>query len=131
MGRVNLVGYVLGFGAVGQALMLGNAIHGVPSWLIFLPLLIPFLVVHIISFTRVAPCGPRRWAQLLTIAMVWYLADTLVCELVWLLLPAARSHVYSAAVPHIIAYGCVVGFVVLVRAAREARQYAIDHPESG
>lgn len=130
VGRVNITGYVLGFGAVGQSLLLGNAIQRVPLWLIFIPLLVPFLIVHVISFCRVAPCGPRRWAQMLTFAMSWYIADTAVCELVWLLQPAARSHAYSGTIPHAIAYGCAVSFVVLVRAAREARQCAVAHPEN-
>jgi hypothetical protein len=130
VGRVNITGYVLGFGAVGQCLMLGNVIRQVPHWLIFTPLLVPFLIVHVISFCRVAPCGPRRWAQMLMFAMAWYIADTVVCELVWLLLPAARSHVYSAIIPHAIAYGCVVSFVVLVKAVRDARRYAVVHPEN-
>lgn len=130
MGRVNITGYVLCFGAVGQMLMLGHAVRGIPLWLNFTPLLIPFLLLHVVSFTRVSPCGPRRFAQILTIAMAWYVADTGACELVWLLLPAARSHVYSALVPHVIAYGCAVSFIVPVRAAREARRYALDHPEN-
>jgi hypothetical protein len=131
MGRVNIMGYVLGLGAVGQALMLGNAIHHkVPEWLIFAPLLVPFVTVHIISFCRVAPCGPQRFAQILTFAMAWYVADTVVCELVWLLLPASRSRVYSAVIPHVLAYGCAVSFIALMRAVRDARQYAAEHPES-
>lgn len=130
MGRINVAGYVLGLGAVGQSLMVGNAIHKVPCWLIFITLLGPWLAVHVISFCRIAPCGPRRFAQILTIAMVWYAADTLVCELVWLLLPAARSHMYSAAVPHVLTYGCAVSFIIFGRAVRDARQYAVNHPES-
>lgn len=59
---------------------------------------------------------------MLTVAMVWYIADTVVCESVWVLLPAARSHVYSAIIPHAIAYGCAVSFIALVRAARDARR---------
>ena len=125
-----MTGYVLGFGAVGQALMLGNAVRSIPLWLIFMPLLTPFLLLHIISFTRVSPCGPRRFAHIVLIAMAWYVTDTVACELVWLLLPAARSHVYSAILPHVIAYGCAVSFIVLVRATREARKYALDHPEN-
>jgi hypothetical protein len=130
MGRVNICGYVLGLGAVGQSLLLGNAIHKVPFWVVFIPLLVPFLMVHVISFCRVAPCGPRRFAQILTIAMAWYIADTLVCQLVWGLIPAARSHVYSAIIPHVLAYACAGSFIILVRAVRDAQQYAIDHPEN-
>jgi hypothetical protein len=110
--------------------MLGNAINKVPFWLIFVPLLGPYLVVHVISFCRVAPCGPSRFAQIITNAMAWYVADTVACELVWLLLPVARSHMYFAAIPHALTYGCAVSFIVLVRAVRDARQYAVDHPEN-
>ena len=112
MGRVNITGYVLGFGAVGQSLLLGHAVRGIPPWLNFTPLLLPFLFLHVVSFTRVSPCGPLRFAQILTIAMAWYVADTFACELIWLLFPAARSHVYSAILPHLIAYGSAVSFIV-------------------
>jgi len=129
MGRINVAGWVLALGAVGQSLMLGNVITKIPFWIVFVPFLGPYLVIHVISFCRVAPCGPRRFAQILTFAMAWYVVDTLDCELIWLFLPAKRSHMYPVAVPHVLAYGCAVSFVILLRGIRDARQYAIDHPE--
>ncbi len=130
MGTINIAGYVLALGAMGQALMLGNPAHIVHFWLIWVPLLGPYLLVHVISFCRVAPCDPRRFVQLLTIAMAWYVTDTLICESVWLLIPASRSHTYPAAIPHLLCYGCALAFVVLLQAVRDARAYALDNPES-
>jgi hypothetical protein len=130
MGIINIAGYLLAAGALGQALMLGNVPHRVPFWLVFVPLLGPFLLVYVISFCRVAPCGPLRFAQLLTIAMAWYVIDTLGCESIWLFVPASRSHMYSPAIPHVLSYGCAISFVVLTRAVCDARKHAKDHPES-
>jgi hypothetical protein len=121
VGRINIAGWALLVGAVGQALLLGHSTDRIPTWLIIMPLLGPWLVVYVISFCRVAPCGPGRFAQILVIAMAWYSFDTFVCELVWLLIPSGRSHVYGAAVPHVLSYGGAVSFIVLIRAVRDVR----------
>ena len=130
MGKINIAGWVLAPGAAGQALLLGHSIDKVPFWLIFVPLCVPWLLVYAISFCKVAPCGPGRFAQLLIIAMSWYSYNTLVCELVWLLVPKAHSHMYSAAIPHLLCYGSAASFIVLIRAVRDARNYRASHPEA-
>ena len=130
MGKINIASWVLGLGAVGQTLMLGNTVKQVPSWLVILPLLGPWLLIYVISLCRVAPCGRRRFAQLLKVAMVWYAADSIVCELVWCLVPSARSHIYSAVIPHLLTYGCAISFIVFLRAVRPAREYLDQQPES-
>jgi hypothetical protein len=123
VGRINVAGYGLALGALGQSLLLNRFVGKMPFWLYFVPLLGPWLLVHVISFCRVAPCGPRRFAQMLIIAMAWYTFDTLVCELVWLLDPAGRSLMYSAAIPLVLCYGSAAVFIVFVSAVREARKY--------
>jgi hypothetical protein len=130
MGKINIAGWALLLGALGQALLLGHLSDRVPSWLTLVPLAGPWLLVYVISFCRVAPCGPRRFAQILTFAMAWYSFNTLGCELVWLLFPTGRSHMYSAAIPHTLCYGSAVSFIVLIRAVRDARNYQMNHPET-
>jgi hypothetical protein len=130
MGRVNIAGWALGFGAVGQSLLLGHSIDRIPLWLILVPLCGPWLMVYVISFCRVAPCGPGRFAQILIVAMAWYSVDTLVCELVWLLVPTGRSQMYAPAIPHALCYGSAVGFTVLIHAVRDARNYQANRPGS-
>jgi hypothetical protein len=127
MGRINIAGWALFIGAVGQALLLGHLTDRVPSWLVFVPLSGPWLLVYVISFCRVAPCGPHRFAQLLVIAMTWYSFNTFMCELVWLFHPTGRSRMYGAAIPHALCYGSAVSFIVLVRAVRDARNYRVTH----
>ena len=127
MGRVNIAGWALLFGAVGQTLLLGHSIDRVPTWLVFVPLLGPWLLVYVISFCRVAPCGPGRFAQMLIIAMAWYSLNTLACELVWLLVPTGRSHIYGAAIPHALCYGSALSFIELIRAVRDLRKYQAHH----
>ena len=130
MGWINIAGIALAFGALGQDLLLGHLTDRVPFWLVFVPLWMPGLLVYVISFCKVAPCSPGRFAQLLIIAMVWYSIDTAVCELVWLLVPSARSHAYSAAVPHTLCYGCAVTFIVLIRGVRIGRTHHENDSES-
>jgi hypothetical protein len=130
MGRINIAGWVLSLGALGQTLLLGHLLDRIPFWLIFVPLFGPYLLAFVISFCKVAPCGPGRFAQILIIAMTWYSVDTLMCELVWLLVPTGRSHMYSAAIPHALCYGSAVSFIVLIRAARDARNHQDNQPAS-
>ena len=130
MGKINVASWALLLGAVGQALLLGHSVDRVPHWLVDAPLFVPWLVVYVISFCRVAPCGPRRFAQILTAAMAWYSINTLVCELVWLLLPASRSQMYSAIIPHALCWGSALSFIVLTRGVRDARAYQTEHPEA-
>jgi hypothetical protein len=122
-------------GTLGQSLLLGRSLFShsrniVPFGLIFVFLFAPGLLVWGISFCRVAPCGPKRFVQLLTIGMAWYSFNTLACELVWLIIPASHPHTYSAAIPHLLCYGSALSFIVLIRAARDARNYHATQPES-
>jgi hypothetical protein len=129
MGKINVASWVLLLGAVGQALLLGHLMDRVPHWLIFVPLYGPWLLAYVISFCRVAPCGPGRFAQLLIFAMAWYSFDAIACELVWLLVPASHSQIYSAVIPHALCWGSAFSFIVLIRGVRDAREYRFNHPE--
>jgi len=126
MGQINISAFGLAFGAVGQALLLGNFLDRVPDRLVFVLLLGPWLLVYAISFCKVAPCTPKRFAQLLIIAMAWYSLDTLICELVWLLVPTSRSRMYPAAIPHMLCFGAALAFIVLTRAIRYTLNYQIN-----
>ena len=130
MGRINIAGWGLAVGAVGQALLLGHLSDRVPSWLIFVPSCGPWLLVYVISFCRVAPCGPGRFAQILIVAIAWYSINKFACELIWLLVPASRSQMYSAVIPHALCLGSAFSFIVLIRAVRDAREYRTNHPEA-
>ena len=121
MGKINIAGFALSLGAVGQALLLAHWIGSVS--LLVVALLGPYLLVHVISFCRVAPCGPGRFAQILIIAMAWYSFDTFACELVWLLAPTRRSDTIVAAIAHALCYGSAISFIVLIPAVRDARNH--------
>jgi hypothetical protein len=127
MGRINVAGYGLAIGAIGQALLLNALSHWFSAWLIFIPLLVPWLMVHVVSFCKVAPCRPRRFAQILSIAMAWYVFDALLCELIWLFIPTGRAIGLSAAIAHLLCYGSALCFIVLIHAVREARKYQAIH----
>ena len=128
MGKINISAFGLAIGAVGQSLLLGHLFDRLPHWLLLAPLLGPWLLVYVVSFCRVAPCGPGRFAQLLVIAFTWYSIDTVICELVWLLVPTSRSQMYSATIPHVLCYGGALTFLVLTRAVRSASNYRLNSP---
>jgi len=123
MGRINVAGWGLMFGAVGQAVLLHTRFSKVPFWMFYVPLFTPWLLVYTISFCRVAPCGPRRFAQILMLSMVWYSINTLLSELSWLFVRTAPSPVFLVVLPHaLIAIGAC-SFFVLVPAVRMAREH--------
>jgi hypothetical protein len=128
MGKINVASWALLLGAVGQALLLG-LMDRVPHWLVLVPLFGPWLLGYVISFCRIAPCGPGRFAQILIFAMAWYSVNAFVCELIWLLFPASRAQMYSAVIPHALCWGSTFSFIVLIRAVRDARDYRANHPE--
>ena len=130
MGKINVAAYGMAFGAVGHGLLLGRRFGAFPTWPIFMLLLAPWMLAHAISFCRVAPCGPRRFALLLSIAIGWYSLNTLVCELLWVSAPTAAHRISDAVIAHAIAYGGAISFIVLIRAIRAARTFAARHPES-
>ena len=123
MGKLNVAGWVLSLGAVGQALLLGDFFGRFPSWLLFALLLGPWLLVYTISFCRVAPCGPSRFAQMLIAAMAWYSVDTIACELIWLRFPIHRLGLESALIAHALCYLSALSFIVLIRGVRQAREF--------
>jgi hypothetical protein len=130
VGKINVASWALLLGAVGHALLLGRLMDRVPHWLLFVPLFGPWLLGYVISFCRVAPCGPGRFAQILIVAIAWYSINTFACELIWLLVPASRSQMYSAVIPHALCLGSAFSFIVLIRAVRDAREYRTNHPEA-
>lgn len=130
MGKINVASWALLLGAVGQALLLGHCVDRLPHWLIEALLFGPWLVIYVISFCRVAPCSPLRFAQILIAALAWYSLNTLVCELVWLLIPASRFQTYSAVIPHALSWGSALSFIVLIRAVRDARAYQMNRPQA-
>ena len=130
MGKINVASWALLLGAVGQALLLGHLMERVPHWLIDAPLFGPWLLLYVVSFCRVAPCGPGRFAQILIAGMAWYSFNSFVCELIWLFVPASRSQMYSAVIPHVLCWGSTFSFIVLIRGVRNAREYQTNNPEA-
>ena len=130
MGKISVASWALLLGAVGQALLLGPLLDKVPDWLIFAPLCGPWLIVYVISFCRVAPCGPGRFVQILIFSMAWYSFDAFVCEMIWLVVPASRSQMYGAVIPHALCLGGALSFIVLIGGVRHAREYQTNHTEA-
>ena len=125
-GLINVAGYGLALGSVGQALLIVLGFPKVPFWMLYVPLLIPWLLVHVISFSRAAPCGPRRFYQILLVAMSWYAINTLVAEVSYFALEVAPPR-YPVAIPRLlIICGGAISFPVLIRAVRGIRRYELS-----
>jgi hypothetical protein len=127
-GVINLAGYGLPLGAVGQNLLIGSGFPRVSSAMVLIYLFIPWFLVHVISFCRQAPCGPRRFYQILIVAMSWYAVNTFVAEASCFAFAVSPPR-YSVAIPQLmIVCGLAISFPVLIRAVRRIRQYEVSLP---
>jgi hypothetical protein len=126
LGFINVAGYGLAFGSIGQALLLAPRFPKLPFWMIYLLLLTPWLIIHAASFCSVAPCGPRRFHQILTVAVSWYALNTLLAELLHVSRSSIPPPKYPAAIPHLIICGGAISFAVLIRAVIEIRRYELS-----
>jgi hypothetical protein len=126
LGMINISSFGLWVGSVGQALLLTSSFPAVPLWVVYIPLLGPWILVFVLSFCQVAPCGPRRFYQILMAAMCWYVFNTLVAELAHLPRGAVEPPNYPIGVPHLIILAGAISFVVLIRAVIQIRRYELS-----
>ena len=76
MGRLNLSSSALLAGAMGQLEFYESVFPHAATWVLSIPLLLPWLMIYTISFCREPPCGPRAFRKILVLAMCWYTAAT-------------------------------------------------------
>jgi hypothetical protein len=134
MSRLHIASWGLLVGAMGQCALYGALAPHLPSWIVFVALLPPWLTVYTISFCRQAPFGPRRFRQCLNFAMFWYTATTVLAETLHLLIrPTPYKH-FPNTVARILAYAGALTFIVFVRACTQLRRYEtteMPSPEFG
>ena len=123
MSRLHIASWGLLVGAVGQCALYSALAPHLPSWIIFVVLLPPWLTVYTISFCRQAPFGPRRFRQCLNFAMIWYAAMTVLAETLHLLIrPTPYGH-FPNTVARILTYAGALTFIVFVRVCTLLRRY--------
>lgn len=123
MGIINLTSWSLLIGALGQALFFGYLFPDFSDKAVFGFLAIPWFAVYAISFCRVAPCGPRAFRLILTIAMCWYAVVMVLAETLRLIMhPSPHGH-YSLLLPRVLMYSGLLGCIVLARFCRVLRHH--------
>ena len=123
MSRLHIASCGLLVGATGQCALYSALIPHLPSWIIFIALLPPWLTVYTISFCRQAPFGPRRFRHSLIFAMVWYAVMTLFAETLYLLIrPTPHGHLPNI-VARFLTYVSALSFIVFVRTCTLLRRY--------
>jgi hypothetical protein len=110
---LNLTSFGLLVGAGGQALLLMCVLPRVPQWIVWMPLLAPWVTVYFVSFCRQPPCGPRVFRSVLIFAMCWYSVATLTAQSLYLLIRPS-SH-FSFKLAHLLMYLGALTFLVLLR----------------
>jgi hypothetical protein len=71
------------FAAAGQGVVLRGLVENPRqwTWIIMPPLMVPLLIVFFLTYLKVSPVPARAYCVLLLIAVTWYAAVTIVCEL--------------------------------------------------
>jgi hypothetical protein len=131
MSRLNVASWGLLIGALGQCVLYSSLFQHLPPWFVLIPLLPPWLTVYIISFCRLAPCGPQRFRQFLLFAMCWYAAMSLIADAMTVLFhPVPREH-FSIALGRVLMYAGGLTFIVFIRALIQIGRQTQSNGTSG
>jgi hypothetical protein len=115
MGTLNVTSWWFFVGIGGQFVFYAALFPRLPSWVVWVFLLPPFLTINLISFCRQPPFGPRPFRHALVIAMCWYALATVLAEsLHFLLRPAPWGH-FSFTLARLLMYSGAGSFIVFVR----------------
>ena len=114
------------FAAAGQGVLLSGLVENPRKWALVIipPLMVPFLIVSSLTYLKVSPVPARAYCILLAVAMVWYAAVTIACELLvdfGRLSPDRPPH--GRAIAHVMIHAGWVSFIPISFLYRSAREY--------
>src|SRR5262249_49729034 len=126
LGGLNIKSFGLAFGAVGLSWFYGRLFPALGSGVMLGLLMIPWIVLYAITFTRVSPCGPRCFRIVLLGVAGMYLALVVGAEIIQLLLHLPADGAYPLSVARAFMYfGCLT-LIPVVRAYRQVQQAERD-----
>jgi hypothetical protein len=116
MGTLSITSWGLLIGAMGQAFLYKHVFPHSTGWVVICVLFVPWFTVFGISFCNRPPCGPRPFRRFLIFAMIWYLAMTLLAEVLCFFIQPPSSEDFSLIVPRVLMYLFgAVSFAILIR----------------
>ncbi len=115
MGRLNIASWALLIGSLGQLSFLAPLFPNLPYWVVWIPLLPPWLTIYTISFCRQSPFGARPFRYALMLAMGWYAGFTLLGELLVFLTHPAPWGDFSFTLGRLFMYPGALSFIVFLR----------------
>ena len=127
MGTLNVASGGLLIGALGQLAFYASLFPRLPTWVVYTPLLIPWLTIFTISFCRQPPFGPRPFRYALVSAMCWYAVATLLAESLYFLLRPAPSGQFSFTLARLLMYLGAFSFIVFVRFCIALRRHETEN----
>jgi hypothetical protein len=127
MGKLNIASWALLVGAMGQLAFYAPLFPFLPPWVVWVPLVPPWLAIYTISFCRQPPCGPRTFRYALVIAMCWYAAATLLAESLHLLVHSASWGQFSFTAARLLMYLAALSFIEFVRFCAALRRYKTEN----
>ena len=127
MNQLSIASWGLFIGAIGQGAFYGYLFPHLPTWIVTGVSLLPWLIVFVISFCRVAPFGPRPFRYCLVFVMCWYTVVTLLAETLYVLTRPAASKQFSIIVARVPTYLGLLSFIVFVRVVSALRRYETEN----
>jgi hypothetical protein len=123
------------FAGVGQALLLSGFVKGgakESGFPLVLLLLIPYLVVFFLTYTKVSPVPPRVYLAMLLLAMAWYATVTIICELLLYAgeIPAANDPPLKRNLARAVMHVGWISFIPISFLYRSAHNYIIESRKS-
>ena len=127
MGRLNVASGGLLVGAMGQAAFYHSLFPHLSTWVVFIPLLPPWLTIYTISFCRQPPFGPRPFRYALVLAMCWYAFASLLGESLHYFFHTAPWGQFSFTLARLLMYLGALTFIVFVRFCIALRGQETEH----
>ena len=116
LGNLYLFGLSLAVGATGLQWFYVRAFSAAPSWLIWTVLFLPWLTIHVITFCKVAPFGPRPFRRCLLLVVGAYALLIVGAEDIQAVRHLPTDGVFSLTLARVLMYIGCISFIPFARA---------------
>lgn len=111
---MNLINYCLLVGAMGQCWFYGRLFPNVPMWIVLIILMVPWLVVHVVTFCNGQCLKPQSFRRLLISVMCWYAFVTALAEVIHFFCHLPSDGNFTVTAARILMYGGGICFIPFI-----------------
>ncbi len=116
LGNLHLFGLTLALGAMGLHWFYGRLFPAVPSWVVWALLFLPWLTIHVITFCKVPPFGPRPFRRCLLSVVCAYALLTVGAEIIQRVLHLPSDGSFPLTLARVLMYLGCISFIPFGRA---------------